>query len=156
MTLSSSIEQRLSRRPPSTAPARAAARVLGIEKFSSDAAHRRFGTLTHWGYGVGWGVPRAVLRALGLHPALATAVHGAALWTSEQVMLPALDVAPPFVFWSRKEIAIDAWHHLVYTVATALAYEVLDASQAERTSGRVGSKSSLVRRKRSCRSSQSW
>ena len=41
-------------------------------------------------------------------------------------MLPALEVAPPFVFWGKEEVAIDLFHHLVYVTATAVAYELLD------------------------------
>ncbi len=129
MTVSSTVEQKLRRRPPSTAPARATAKVLGIEKFESDSAYNRFSNLSHWGYGTGWGIPRGLLRAAGVSPVAATAVHGAALWGNEQVMLPVLDVAPPVFIWPRKEIAIDAWHHAVYTVATGIAYELLDAGR---------------------------
>ena len=125
MTVSSTAEQKLRGRAASTAPARAAAKVLGIEGFHSEAAQARFGNLVHWGYGTGWGVVRAVLGAAGLAPAPATGVHLTALWASEQVMLPALDVAPPLFAWGAEEIAIDAWHHLVYAVATGVAYEVL-------------------------------
>jgi hypothetical protein len=38
---------------------------------------------------------RALLRELGLGPKLAIAAHFGALWGSELVMLPSLDVAPP-------------------------------------------------------------
>jgi len=41
------------------------------------------------------------------------------------VALPALDIAPPAIFWARREIAIDAFHHTVYTIATGIAYELL-------------------------------
>lgn len=40
-------------------------------------------------------------------------------------MLPALGVAPPATQWGAKELAIDAWHHVVYAAAGA-AYELLD------------------------------
>ena len=125
MTVSSTAEQKLRKRAASTAPARAAEKVLGIESFTSDAAEQRFSTLVHWGYGTGWGAVRGVLSALGLPPAAATAVHLAALWGGEQVMLPTLDVAPPITMWGT-EIAIDAWHHVVYAVATGVGYELLD------------------------------
>jgi hypothetical protein len=126
MTVSSTVEQHLRRRQASTAPADATAKVLGIEKFSSDAAYERFSVLAHWGYGTGWGAIRGVLAAFGLSPKAATAAHAAAVWGNEQVMLPALSVAPPVFMWSREEIAIDGWHHLVYATATGLAYELLD------------------------------
>ena len=101
--------------------------MLGIEGVCDDDTESRFSTLVHWAYGTAWGVPRAVLDAVGLCPAAATAAHGAALWGSEQVMLPALGVAPPLWEWGATEVAIDAGHHLVYTVATAIAYEALRA-----------------------------
>ncbi len=128
MTVSSTIEQKLRGREASTAPADAAMKVLGIEGFCDDAAKSRFSNAVHWAYGTAWGVPRALLDAAGLDPAAATAAHGAALWGSEQVMLPALGVAPPLWEWGVAEIAIDALHHAVYTVATSVAYAMTASS----------------------------
>jgi hypothetical protein len=127
ITVSSTVEQKLRGRPPSTAPADAAAKVLGIERFEDEGAHQRFSLLVHWGYGTGWGAVRALLGSAGLRPGRATAAHGAALWGSEQVMLPSLDVAPPITMWRRNDIAIDGFHHLVYVAATGLSYELLSA-----------------------------
>ena len=126
MTLSSTIEMRLRDREASSAPADASAKVLGIEAFSDDAAKARFSTLVHWGYGTGWGVVRALLGRAGLPPAKATAAHLAAVWGSEVVMLPALEVAPPVWTWGPTGVAIDLWRHAVYATATAIAYELLD------------------------------
>jgi hypothetical protein len=100
-------------------------KVLGIEGFCDDDAKSRFSNLAHWGYGTSWGLPRALLEQAGLSPAAVTAAHGAALWGSEQVMLPALGVAPPLWDWGAIEVAIDAGHHVVYAVATTIAYEAL-------------------------------
>jgi hypothetical protein len=127
MTVSSSIEARLRHRAASSAPARATAKVLGIKEFEDDIAAARFNDLSHWGYGTGWGVVRGLLSAIGLSPKAATAAHGAAIWGSAQVTLPALDVAPPFVFWGKKEVAIDLWHHTVYAAATGIAYRLIDS-----------------------------
>jgi hypothetical protein len=82
------------------------------------------------GYGTGWGVVRCLLDAAGLPSREATAAHGAAIWGSAQVTLPALETAPPIIFWSKEEIAIDAFHHTVYAVATAIAYELLTSRAA--------------------------
>ena len=129
MTVSSTIEARLRHRAASTAPARATAKALGIRAFDSDLAQARFNDLSHWGYGTGWGVVRGLLGATGMPPAKATAVHGAAVWGSAAVTLPALEVAPPLVFWGREEVAIDVFHHAVYAVATGLAYELVSAGR---------------------------
>jgi hypothetical protein len=125
MTVSSTIEARLRRRKASSAPARATAKALGIRAFHSDLAQARFNDLSHWGYGTGWGVVRGILGATRMPAAKATAAHGAAVWGSAAVALPALDVAPPFVFWGRREVAIDVLHHTVYAVATGIAYELV-------------------------------
>jgi hypothetical protein len=125
-TVSSSIEARLRHRAASSAPARGAARVLGIKEFEDPIAAARFNDLSHWGYGTGWGVVRGLLAAAGLSPRAATAAHGVAVWGSAQVTLPALEVAPPIVFWPKEEIAIDVFHHAVYATATGLAYRLID------------------------------
>ncbi len=125
MTVSSTVEAKLRERDASTAPADAAAKVLGIEP-KDDAAKARFSNLVHWAYGTSWGGYRGLLAGLGLPGPAATGAHLATVWGSELVMLPALDVAPPVSEWGGTEIAIDGWHHLVYVTATALAYRFLD------------------------------
>jgi hypothetical protein len=99
MTVSSTLEAKLRHRAPSTAPA--TKKVLGIASFEDAIAETRVNDLSHWGYGTSWGVARALLDAAGLPPHRATAAHGAAVWGSAQVMLPALDIAPRSVFWPR-------------------------------------------------------
>ena len=106
MTALSNLEARLRRRAASTAPARATQKVLGIKEFEGPIAAARFNDLSHWGYGTMWGVVRGLFGTTGLSPRAATAAHGAAVWGSAQVTLPALEVAPPFVFWGKKEVAI--------------------------------------------------
>jgi hypothetical protein len=127
MTVSSTLEARLRRRAPSTAPARATAKVLGIREFDSDLAQARWNDISHWGYGTGWGVLRGLLGATPLSPRAASLAHGAAIYGAAQVTLPALEVAPPSIFWGAKEIAIDAFHHAVYAAATGAAYRVIAA-----------------------------
>jgi hypothetical protein len=125
MTVSSTIEARLRHRAPSNAPARATAKVLGIKEFEDEIAEARFNDISHWGYGTSWGALRGLLDAAGLSPRAATAAHGAAIYGAAQVTLPALEIAPPSVFWGKEEVAIDAFHHLVYATATGVAYELM-------------------------------
>jgi hypothetical protein len=126
MTVSSTVEAKLRGRQASSAPARATAKMLGIKSFEDDIAAARFNDLSHWGYGTGWGVVRGLLAATGMSPMAATAAHGAAIYGAAQVTLPALEIAPPVVFWPKEEIAIDAFHHLVYAASSGLAYELLN------------------------------
>jgi hypothetical protein len=126
MTVSSTVEAKLRGRQASSAPARATAKMLGIKSFEDDIAATRFNDLSHWGYGTGWGVVRGLLAATGMSPMAATAAHGAAIYGAAQVTLPALEIAPPVVFWPKEEIAIDAFHHVVYAASSGLAYELLN------------------------------
>ena len=127
MTVSSTLEAKLRDRGSSSAPADAAGKVLGVQP-RDEAGEARFATVVHWGYGTSWGVVRGLLHAAGLDGANAVAAHFAAVWGSELVMLPALDVAPPPWESEPKEIAIDALHHAVYALATSLAFGALQAS----------------------------
>jgi hypothetical protein len=125
MTVSSTVEMKLRGRAASKAPARAAAEVLGVEPVD-EQSEARFSNIVHWGYGTAWGGARGLLVAAGLSEPAATAAHFGVVWGSEQVMLPALGVAPPFTKWGAKEVAIDMLHHLVYAGATGVAYSLLD------------------------------
>jgi hypothetical protein len=125
MTVSSTLEAKLRGRASSSAPARATAKVLGIKEFEDSVAKARFNDVAHWGYGTGWGVVRGLLAATGMAPRAATVAHGAAIYGAAQVTLPALEIAPPAVFWPKEEIAIDAFHHAVYAAVTGAAYEVI-------------------------------
>ena len=127
MTVSSTLEAKLRERGSSSAPADAAGKVLGV-KPRDEAGEARFGTVVHWAYGTSWGAVRGLLHAAGLHGAKATTTHFAAVWGSELAMLPALDVAPAPWESEPKEIAIDAFHHAVYAVATGLAFAALEPS----------------------------
>ncbi len=125
MTASSTIEMKLRGREGSSAPADAAGKVLGVEPTDGDAKER-FSNLVHFGYGTGWGAARGLIGFLGLSGPAATAAHLGAVWGTELVMLPALDVAPPATKWGSKEVGIDWFHHAVYATATSFAYEWLD------------------------------
>ncbi len=125
MTISSTAEMKLRGRESSSAPADAAGKVLGVEP-SDDAGKKRFGTAVHFGYGAGWGAARGVIVAAGLRGPAATLAHFGAVWSSELLMLPALKVAPPATEWGPKEVGVDVFHHLVYAIATGVAYDYLD------------------------------
>ena len=125
MTASSTLEMKLQGRGASYAPAQAVCKALGIETVD-EAAESRLMNLVHWGYGISWGSLRGLLSVAGLSGPKASAAHFATLWATEQVMLPALEIAPPITQWDAKTISIDTLHHSVYIVATGIAYAWLD------------------------------
>lgn len=126
MTVSSTLEMKLSGRAASQTPAQAAEAVLDVEP--GDEA--RFSNLVHWGYGTGWGSVRGLLASAGLSGPVATVAYLGLVWGSEQVVLPALEVSAPVFKYGGKATATDLLHHTVYAAATGVAYSYLDRSQS--------------------------
>lgn len=129
MTVSSSLEAKLRQRDASSAPADAAGKLLGVQP-RDEAGQARFSNVVHWSYGTSWGAVRGLLHAAGRDGPVATVLHFTAIWGGSQVMLPALDVAPPVWEAEPKELAIDALHHAVYVVATGIAFAALERSSS--------------------------
>jgi hypothetical protein len=129
MTVSSTLEMKLSGRPASQTPAQAAEAVLQVEP-KDEESEAQFSNLVHWGYGTGWGAVRGLLVSTGLSGPVATAAHLGLVWGAEQVVLPALDVSAPVFKYGAKATATDLLHHTVYAAATGLAYSYLDRSQS--------------------------
>src|SRR3712207_5617552 len=102
MTLSSTIEMKVRGRPASSTPARAAAKVLGVEPVDEES-EARFSNLVHWGYGTAWGGARGLLAAAGLSGPAATAAHLGVVWGREQGMLRVRGVTPPLTGWGARE-----------------------------------------------------
>ncbi|MDQ3497690.1 MAG: hypothetical protein M3514_09315 [Actinomycetota bacterium] len=92
MTVSSTLEMKLSGRGASQTPAQAAEEVLGVEP-EDEETEAQFSNLVHWGYGTGWGGVRGLLASAGLSGPVATAAHLGLVWGAEQVVLPMLNVS---------------------------------------------------------------
>ena len=128
MTVSSTLEMKLSGRPASQTPAQAAEKVMQVEPENEDT-EARFSNLVHWGYGTGWGGVRGVLASTVLPGPAATALHLGLVWGGEQVILPALGVSAPVFKHGGKATATDLLHHTVYATVTGLANAYLDRNQ---------------------------
>lgn len=125
MTVSSTLEARLRGRGDSPTPGRALERVLRVVPESAEA-EQRLSQIGHYGYGTAWGAARGLIGAVGVPRSVAPLLHFAAVWGSEQVMMPKLGLSPPTWELGAKEAAVDGLHHAVYVVATDLAYAALD------------------------------
>jgi hypothetical protein len=124
ISLSQMIEMKLTKRPPSTAPADAAGKVVGVQPRDAEGK-ARFGTLVHWVYGTSWGLFRAVLGGGRVDRLWAPLAHLGAVQTAAMLMLPGLHVAPPVTKWGGGEIGKEVVHHTVYAAATDAAYRAL-------------------------------
>jgi hypothetical protein len=124
ITISQMIEMKIDGREPSAAPAEAASKVLDI-KPTSEEQKEKVSQQIHWAYGTSWGIARGIISLTGLKGWKATLVHFVAIWGTANVMLPALEVAPPTTEEDTKTISIDGLHHAVYAAAAGLAFDAI-------------------------------
>lgn len=152
ITLSQTIEMKLTGRGSSDAVMKVSGKALGVEpkgkarlekikkkgssgskkeevKKKVEANKNKFSQLMHLAYGTSWGVARGIMDIAGLRGASATLLHFGSVWGTALVMLPAADAAKPVTKWPAKQIAIDVLHHAVYAVAAGLVYDAMPRGQ---------------------------
>ena len=127
MTLSSTTEMHLRGRPPSETPGVAGNKLLGLFGVAKRTGESLalLGTWVHWVYSTLWGIVLWLLMdpALGgLAPWVAGPVFFLLVWGFALVGLPSTGLTPPFWKWGWMEVAIDAWHHLVYAVGSVTGW----------------------------------
>jgi hypothetical protein len=124
ISLSQALEMKLTKREPSTAPADAAGKVVGVRPRHL-AGRARFAHIVHWAYGTSWGLFRALLGGRRSGRFWAGLAHLAAVQTAALLMLPRLGVAPPIKEWEPVEIGQELLHHAVYSAAADATYRAL-------------------------------
>jgi hypothetical protein len=83
--------------------------------------------VTHWGYGISWGVLYAGAdRALRRNPIRSGVPFGATVWGLSYVILPALKLYKPIWRYPPKTLAIDLSYHLAYGLGVANGYRALN------------------------------
>jgi uncharacterized protein YndB with AHSA1/START domain len=126
MSISTNVEMRLRGRPASDAPARALARVLGINAREKKRKQRLM-LAGHFGTSVALGIARGGLARGGVRPGSAgAALFGLAL-LPDAVIVPALGATEPPWDWTAADVAVTVLHHGVYAAATDAAYALLEA-----------------------------
>lgn len=138
MTLTESVEAKLTGRPPSTVPGQVGTVLLGGD--GNDSARvKALNPWVHWGHGIAMGAVRGLLGSRVEGAAAANATHFAGLWSGDAMLYSALGVAPPPWEWSPQELATDLGHKGVYALVTGATYEAL-ASRAARGTAPVVAK----------------
>jgi uncharacterized membrane protein YagU involved in acid resistance len=127
MTLSSTTEMYLRGRPPSETPGEMGNKLLGLFGVPAQKGRRLslLSTWVHWIYSTLWGVAFWLLMDPdlgGLELGVAGPLFLLLVWGGALVGLPILGLTPPFWKWGSREVAIDAWHHLVYVCGTVLGW----------------------------------
>jgi uncharacterized membrane protein YagU involved in acid resistance len=131
MTLSSTVEMDVRGRDPSTAPGRAANKLLGligVPELKGPPLHV-LSDVTHWLYGTAWGLVFWLLvDVAGVSLPVAGPLFLLIVWGTGQVQLPVLGITPPSWKWGATEVVIDIWHHVVYAAATVGGWVLIDVA----------------------------
>lgn len=136
MTLAQAVEMEARRRAPSTVPARAVEKTLGV-RTRSEEAEMRLANVTHFAYGTAWGLVRGLVSTAGVRGAVADSLHLLLVWGAALAMLPRMGLAPPVREQRARELAIDLALHAVYAFATGAAFRWLERRAAGRAPGSV-------------------
>lgn len=124
MTVTETVDIRVTGREPSTVPGQVGIKVLGRDP-DQEPRLKGVSTTVHWLHGITMGALRGLLALTGLGAVLATVVHFVLVWSGDALTYKALGIAPMPWGWSRRELATDLFHKAVYAVATGVAYELL-------------------------------
>ena len=128
MTISQMIEMKITGRKGSITPANAVREVFDIKPVT-EGKSEKVSNEVHWVYGTSLGMVRGALNLIGLKKWVATSVHFATIWGGELVMLPALRVAPPVTKEKPKDIALDAFYHIVYAITAGFVFDAINKKE---------------------------
>ena len=129
ITLSQTIERKITGKPTSFAPGDAASKALDIEA-SKMEARKKFSDEVNWVYGTSWGSARGMLSLMGLKGLPATAVHFVAIFYTGITIEPDFEVAPPINEWSKIDLAMFALHHVIYAAMAGLVFDAINKNKA--------------------------
>jgi hypothetical protein len=128
MTLSETVEMKLTGRKGSNVPGQVGAHLLPGRDPDSPADVERLNTATHWAHGIGMGALRGALDLAGVRGPQATAAHFALLWGGDAALYNALGIADAPWKWEPSELATDMFHKGVYAAVTGAVYDRLTAT----------------------------
>lgn len=122
MTVSETLEMKLTKRESSTVSAQVGSKPFGTS-LDGNAKITRLYHAVHWGHGTGMGVLRALLSLAGLRGSAATAAHLTTLWSGDAALFAALGIAPPPWRWKRQELIMDLFRKGIFVLVTGATYE---------------------------------
>lgn len=124
LTLSETLEMKVTKRPPSDVPGQVGAKVPGVEPKSEQELKKLSGKV-HWIHGISLGVLYAVLSLIGLTTLATIVLFFALVWGGDVLLYKALGIAP-FPWHSKaSEIMPDLFNKSVYAIVVGLIYSLL-------------------------------
>ncbi len=129
MTAAQTVYLKATAGEPSSAPAEVGKRIItGVFQRDVPAVSETLlNNAMHWLYGTSWGFAYGVSRGQGSRGALRSGLTlGVVAWGASLVELPAMKLAPPVWKYEIETLAPDVGFHVVYGLATAIAFKVVN------------------------------
>lgn len=122
MTISETLEMKLSGRETSTVPGQVGSKLFAVSP-QTEEEMAILSTRMHWGHGIAMGTVRALISVTGLKGLGATLTHFILLWSGDATLYAALGIAPPPWRWKPQELITDLFHKGVFAIAAGATYD---------------------------------
>ncbi len=124
LTISESLEMKVTKRPPSDVPGQVGSKVTGIQP-KSEQEMKRLSGWVHWIHGISLGMVYGLLCLLGLNTLANIVLFFALVWSGDALLYKALGLAAVPWHWKANEIMPDLLNKGVYAVVTGLTFSLL-------------------------------
>ncbi len=124
MTLSETIEQKITKRPGSLVPAQVGAKIVE-PPIKTGAQAEKLNWVVHWGHGITMGAVRGLLGATALGSLAASILHFPIVWGGDVILYAALGIAPAPWKWRGQDLGVDLFHKFVLSAVTSVVFIAL-------------------------------
>lgn len=125
MTLSQTLEIKVTGRQPSIVPGRVGSKLLQLSP-NNEQEMTSLSTKIHWAHGVALGAVFGLISLANLNVVAAIALFFTLLWSGDALLYTALGIAPLPWHWQVNELLTDLFHKGVYAISTGISYGVVN------------------------------
>ena len=124
LTISESLEMKVTKRPPSDVPGQVGSKVAGIQP-KSEQEMKRLSGWVHWIHGISLGLVYGLLSLLGLNTLANIVLFFALVWGGDVLLYKALGIAAFPWHWKANEIMPDLLNKGVYAIVTGITFALI-------------------------------
>jgi len=124
LTLSETIEMKLTGRPASMVPGQVGFRVAKRQPTNQHDL-KKVSTLVHWSHGIFLGAVFGLLSLFSASLAVTIAIFFGIVWVGDVTLYKILGIAQWPWKWSGSDLATDLFNKGIYAVATGITFSVI-------------------------------
>lgn len=125
MTLSQTLEMKITARQPSLVPGQVGSKLFRLSP-SNDHEMTYLSNQVHWAHGIALGAVFGLISLTEVGVVANIVIFFVLLWSGDALLYAALGIAPLPWHWQANELMTDLFHKGVYAIATGISYEVIN------------------------------